>query len=90
MDVKGSGSITDQVDNVLLVWRNKPKERDVQAGKKVADGEPDALLICEKQRNGEWEGRFTLWFDRDSQQYVGSQGAQPLNFFGGFPHRSGL
>lgn len=88
MDVKGSGSITDQVDNLLLVWRNKPKERDAQAGKKTADGEPDALLICEKQRNGEWEGRWTLWFDRDSQQYVGAQGAQPMNFYGGFPHRS--
>jgi twinkle protein len=90
MDVKGSGSITDQVDNLLLVWRNKPKERDSQAGKKVADGEPDALLICEKQRNGEWEGRWALWFDKDSQQYVSSQGAQPLNFYGGFPHRGGV
>lgn len=86
MDVKGSGSITDQVDNLLLVWRNKPKERDTQAGKKVAENEPDAMLICEKQRNGEWEGRFNLWFDRDSQQYVGSFGASPLNMFS-FPHR---
>ena len=25
-DVKGSGSITDQVDNLLMVWRNKAKE----------------------------------------------------------------
>lgn len=90
MDVKGSGSITDQVDNLLLVWRNKPKERDAQAGKKTADGEPDAMLICEKQRNGEWEGRVSLWYDRDSQQYVGSPGASPLNFVGGFPHRNGI
>jgi twinkle protein len=89
MDVKGSGAITDQVDNLLLVWRNKPKERDAQAGKRTADTEPDALLICEKQRNGEWEGRFHLWFDKDSQQYVGAAGAAPLNFYGGFPHRSG-
>lgn len=86
MDVKGSGSITDQVDNLLLVWRNKPKERDAQAGKKVAENEPDAMLICEKQRNGEWEGRIHLWFDKDSQQYLGAQGAPTLNMFN-FPHR---
>jgi twinkle protein len=86
MDVKGSGSITDQVDNLLLVWRNKPKERDFQAGKKVAEQDPDAMLICEKQRNGEWEGRFNLWFDKASQQYLGAAGAAPLNMFT-FPHR---
>lgn len=87
MDVKGSGSITDQVDNLLLVWRNKPKERDAQAGKKVAENEPDAMLICEKQRNGEWEGRMHLWFDKDSQQYLAASGAAPLNMFT-FPHRA--
>jgi twinkle protein len=27
-DTKGSGSITDQVDNLFMVWRNKPKEDD--------------------------------------------------------------
>lgn len=26
MDVKGSGAITDMVDNVFIIWRNKPKE----------------------------------------------------------------
>lgn len=89
MDVKGSGSITDQVDNLLLMWRNKKKEREMQAGKRTSDTEPDALLICDKQRNGEWEGRFSLWYEKDSQQFVGSAGAAPLNFYGGFPHRTG-
>lgn len=89
MDVKGSGSITDQVDNLLLLWRNKKKERDSQAGKKVSLDEPDALLICDKQRNGEWEGRFSLWYEKDSQQFVGAPGAAALNFYGGFPHRTG-
>ena len=90
MDVKGSGSITDQVDNLLLVWRNKKKERDQQAGKKVSETEPDALLICDKQRNGEWEGKFSLWYERDSQQFVGAAGSASLNFYGGFPHRTGI
>lgn len=77
-DYKGSGSITDQVDNVLSVWRNKRKERDVQANKKVSDDEPDAKLICDKQRNGEWEGVIGLWFDRTSQQFVGAHGEEPM------------
>jgi len=88
MDVKGSGSITDQVDNLLLVWRNKPKERNEQEGKKTNDADPDAMLICEKQRNGEWEGRFSLWFDKQSQQYIPSPHSSPLNLYN-FPHGDG-
>lgn len=78
-DYKGTGAITDQVDNVISVWRDKSKE------KKLADGatvdqfkQPDALLICDKQRNGEWEGTIGLWFDRDSQQYLAHFGDRPL------------
>jgi twinkle protein len=77
-DYKGSGSITDQVDNVISVWRNKEKEKNRQAGKMVADGEPDAKLICDKQRNGEWEGVIGLWYDRNSQQFVAANGDDPL------------
>jgi twinkle protein len=70
-DLKGSGSITDQVDNVFIVWRNKAKAQDRQENGATDESTPDALLICEKQRNGEWEGRIPLWFEPDSQQYVG-------------------
>ena len=80
-DYKGSGSITDQVDNVISVWRNKPKERDREAGKMVIETEPDCLLICDKQRNGDWEGQIGLWFHRDSQQFVGAPGDAPLQLY---------
>jgi twinkle protein len=86
-DVKGTGAIADQVDNMLLVWRNKKKEVEQQAGKMVAQDEPDARLICCKQRNGEWEGRFALWFDPDSQQFVQSSGSPAMDL-GTWPHRS--
>ena len=71
MDVKGSGSITDQVDNVMTVWRNKRKEQTLAAGKaddKVMN-EADTLIICDKQRNGEWEGKIGLWFDQASMRF---------------------
>lgn len=72
-DLKGSGSITDQVDNVFIVWRNKAKALERQQNGITDETVPDALLICEKQRNGEWEGRIGLWFHPDSQQFVGEQ-----------------
>jgi twinkle protein len=80
-DYKGTGAITDQVDNVISVWRNKIKERNREAGKGVSDGEPDALLICDKQRNGEWEGNIGLWFHKDSQQFLGAAGDDPLSLY---------
>lgn len=80
-DYKGTGAITDQVDNVISVWRNKAKERKREAGAVVEDKEPDALLICDKQRNGEWEGNIGLWFDANSQQYLGNPGEEPLSLY---------
>lgn len=63
-DIKGSGSITDQAHNVVLVYANKSKkaalEKDPNDGKALQ--EPDQLIIVDKQRNGEWEGKVALWF----------------------------
>lgn len=70
MDVKGSGAISDLVDNVLLIWRNKKKEREIDSGKVVEEGVPDAMLICDKQRNGDWEGRTKLWYERHTMRFV--------------------
>lgn len=78
-DFKGTGAITDQVDNVIAVWRNKPKERKLDEGRPVEEGEPDCLLICDKQRNGEWEGQIGLWFDKSSQQYLSHSGDVPMD-----------
>lgn len=65
MDVKGTGAITDQVDNVITVWRNKRKEDAASQGS-VDPTEPDALLCVEKQRHYEWEGKIPLWFHKPS------------------------
>lgn len=69
MDIKGTGAVTDLVDNVLILWRNKKKEKEVAAGVAVDKHHPDAILLCEKQRNGEWEGRTKLYFSAVSQRY---------------------
>ena len=71
-DIKGTGAIADQVDNVLLMWRNKKKEHKIQAGGQIDPQDPDAILMCEKQRNGESEDWFNLWYDKESQQFLES------------------
>ena len=79
MDVKGSGAITDQVDNVIVVWRNKAKEAARQAGEPLDPNTPDALLIIDKQRNGEFEGKLGLFFDQESMQYMEHGDFQPVD-----------
>lgn len=73
-DVKGAGAITDQVDNVFIVWRNKKAEEE------PGPDNPSCMLLCEKQRNGEHEGKFGFWFDVDSQQYVESMNELPCSY----------
>lgn len=79
-DLKGSGSISDQVDNVFLMWRNKKKENLRNMGEQVDETMPDAYLMCEKQRNGETQDWYSLWFHASSQQFVEKVGALPIDF----------
>lgn len=89
-DVKGSGSIVDQPDNLWLVWRNKAKEEDRKDGGTKLAHHPDQVLYCRKQRNyegsGEGEPTILLWYNRDAMQFLESDGESPM-FFPNFPHR---
>jgi twinkle protein len=87
MDAKGSGVITDLVDNVLIWWRNKGKEEAIQAGEGYDPLAPDALLSVEKQRNGRWEGKVGLYFLPESTQFVASPTSAPINLMDGFDSR---
>lgn len=87
MDVRGSSSITDLADNVLIVWRNKAKEQKISnanlLGQQLASDvweQPDAMMICEKQRNGEWEGRSKLWWHQASNQFLEDHDRIPTQY----------
>ena len=89
-DAKGTGTMTDLADNCMTVWRNKRKESALETmqakGEPIPDDvrrQPDAMLICEKQRNFDWEGKINLWYHRDSMQFVesGLGGPQELMEF---------
>ncbi len=86
MDNKGTGAITDLADNCYTVWRNKNKEKIKQLHD---NNEPltnkelevlkqaDCFWCCDKQRNGEWEGKFGFWFDKESLQYIENNNSPP-------------
>lgn len=74
-DAKGAGAITDMVDNVFIVWRNKKAER---GGNKEKN--PTAMLKCDKQRNGEWEGTLGFWFHPESMQYLERIDGIPMRY----------
>jgi twinkle protein len=79
-DIKGTGAIADQVDNVFLMWRNKKKERMIKNNDEIKGVQPDAYLMCEKQRNGESEEWYQLWYHKDSQQFVEDEESVPMAF----------
>lgn len=85
MDSLGAGSIINLVDNMLIVWRNKRKEDDKARKVPVDAMQPDALLLCEKNRHGDWEGRMSLWFHGRSTQYIGHPEDPAMNLRT-FPH----
>jgi twinkle protein len=65
MDIKGAGAITDIVDNVCVVWRNKS---DISKRKPE---EHDAVLnICKQRNGGGWEGKIGLYYEPESQQFT--------------------
>jgi twinkle protein len=71
-DVMGSSAITNLIDNLIIVHRNKAKENSNEPDEEM----PDARLYVAKQRHGEWEGKIALWFDKTSQQYLPSKGGR--------------
>lgn len=71
-DIRGSSAISDQCPNVVLVWANKAKQAALEKDPhdEAELSKPDALLIVDKQRNGEFEGKLKLWFDARSFRFV--------------------
>ncbi len=87
LDVKGTGAITDLADNTFAVWRNKRKEEEMRKAEyekrnpnpEIADA-PDALFICDKQRNGDWEGKFYLSWHQRSYQFLENSRHKPKEY----------
>jgi twinkle protein len=86
-DVKGTSEIASNAANIIGIWRNRRLEDevriaaenanlgDVAAELKLEDLEtkPPVLINVAKQRNGDWEGKFGLWFNPQTYQYRSAQ-----------------
>ncbi len=87
LDNKGTGAISDLADNCFTIWRNKEKEAFKQKQSSGIEltvtelkrlNESDCLWCCDKQRNGDWEGRFGFWFHGESLQYLSKPEQKPM------------
>jgi twinkle protein len=78
-DIAGVANISDQVENIYLVWRNTKKEDDIGRGVKVEAGVPDATIDNCKQRNGRMgdEQKYALYVDQKSMSFVDRPGQLP-------------
>jgi twinkle protein len=76
--IQGSGGVTDQVDNVVLVQRNKAKERRIADGRAddAVRAQPDVFLHVDKQRHAAFEDTIGLFLDRKSFAFTDRDGAR--------------
>lgn len=80
--IRGAAAITDNADNVILLCRNLAKEKKLENEyrRDIDESEGDSVLIVDKQRNGDWQGRIQLWFDKQTYQLCPTCNRQPTKW----------
>ncbi|MGB0845061.1 MAG: hypothetical protein ACPGVN_10025, partial [Alphaproteobacteria bacterium] len=85
--VSGGADLTNLVDNVFIVWKDKQTadallKRENGAPLSSDDMKalerPEQCLIIDKQRHDEFEGAFYFWFDKSSLQFTANEDRRPL------------
>lgn len=76
-DIKGSGAVSDQAHNVILVYEDKLKraEADKKEPRPEIMARPDSIIVIDKQRNGAVEGKFGMWIDYRSLRFCDHENA---------------
>lgn len=87
LGIRGAAVLGDLVDIIFLFWRNRSKEQKLRDGRgedltpeelTALKASPDAVLKCEKYRDGDVEPRAALHFVQASHTYVQSQNEPPF------------
>jgi len=75
-DVKGASEIGSNAFNILSIWRDREHEAKIAAAegdkKQELEKLPGVILNVAKNRNGDFEGRVGLWFDKETYRYRSS------------------
>lgn len=91
-DVKGTSEIASNAANVIGISRDRRHEKKLADAEEEARrgvppvgleelrGKPGVYLNVAKQRNGDWDGHISLWFDMDSYQYLDHFGAKAKRY----------
>ena len=80
-EIRGSGQISDKVDNVVIISRNKKKERELMYTDHDPEirKQPDAWITIDKQRHGTGEeGDFPLYYSKEATSYSARQVPEPI------------
>lgn len=94
-DIKGPSEIGNNAANIIGIWRNRKQEDKLrELGEAAERGDEGAKLSLEelrekpmvlvnvaKQRNGDWEGKFGLWFSTETYQYRSSHDSKSGRIF---------
>lgn len=89
-DIKGASELGSNAFNILGIWRNRKHEDELRIVAEAAEkGDPGAagklvelmdkpgvIVNVPKQRSGDWEGKFGLWFNQANYQYRSSHDAR--------------
>ena len=80
-DLHGGVMITNVVDQCVIIYRNRLKEKKAQDPNKLAEAEemPDTILSVVKNREGSWEGNIPLWFVPSCKQFVSTSQKRPID-----------
>jgi len=72
-DVKGASEIGSNAFNIITIWRNRELEEEMAAAddeqKAELEKQPNVILNIAKNRNGDYEGKVGLWFDKETYRY---------------------
>lgn len=75
-DVKGASEIGSNAFNIITIWRNREHEEKLAAAEDAELAElqnkPSVILNVAKNRNGDFEGKVGLWFDKETYRYRSS------------------
>lgn len=78
-DIRGTGAIIDQADQVFIVWRDTDEDRTPE--------KPDGMLVVAKNRGirpCNWIGKVQM-FQHKSGQFIRNRHDNPMQFIRGMP-----